>query len=82
MNYFSIAYSNFKRNVNTYRLYIMSMIFSVMVYYNFIELKYNPDFQKANMSNLYIDTMSKIVAYLLLAFIMFFIWFSSSFFLK
>lgn len=60
----------------------MSMIFSVMVYYNFIELKYNPDFQKANLSNLYIDAMSKVVAYLLLAFIIFFIWFSSSFFLK
>lgn len=60
----------------------MSMIFSVLVYYNFIALKYNPDFQRANESTFYIKSMSTVVSYLLLLFIIFFIWFASSFFLS
>lgn len=82
MNSFTIALGNFKRNVKVYGLYIMSMIFSVLVYYNFIALKYNPDFQRANSSTFYIKSMSSVVSYLLLLFVIFFIWFSSSFFLN
>lgn len=82
MNSFSIAFSNFKRNVKVYSLYIMSMIFSVLVYYNIVALKYNPDFQKANDTNLYIKGVSMSVTYLMLLLLLFFIWFSSSFFLK
>ncbi|MBU3202042.1 ABC transporter permease [Clostridium estertheticum] len=82
MNSFSIAFDNFKRNVKVYSLYIMSMIFSVIVFYNFVALKYNPDFQKANETNSYIKGTSIAVSYLLLLFIIFFIWFSSSFFLN
>ncbi|MBX4264340.1 FtsX-like permease family protein [Clostridium estertheticum] len=82
MNSFSIAFDNFKRNIKVYSLYIMSMIFSVIVFYNFVALKYNPDFQKANETNSYIKGTSIAVSYLLLLFIVFFIWFSSSFFLN
>lgn len=81
MNSFSIAFNNFKRNIKTYSLYLMSMIFSVLVYYNFVALKYNPDFQVANNSQ-WIKGASQAVSYLLLIFIIFFIWFSSKFFLK
>lgn len=82
MNSFSLAFGNFKRNVKTYGLYIVSMIFSVLVYYNFISLKYNPDFQKAKGAYEYINGVSDVVSYLLLLFLIFFIWFSSSFFLN
>ncbi|MGV8982189.1 FtsX-like permease family protein [Clostridium sp.] len=82
MNSFSIAFDNFKRNIKVYSLYIMSMIFSVIVFYNFVALKYNPDFQKANETSHYIKGTSIAVSYLLLLFIIFFIWFSSSFFLN
>ncbi|MEH6852115.1 ABC transporter permease [Bacillus pseudomycoides] len=82
MNSFSIAFSNFKRNIKVYGLYVMSMIFTVFVYYNFIALKYNPDFQRANESTSYIESMSTVVSKLLLLFIIFFIWFASSFFLS
>ncbi|MBU3217977.1 ABC transporter permease [Clostridium estertheticum] len=82
MNSFSIAFDNFKRNIKVYSLYIMSMIFSVIVFYNFVALKYNPDFQKANETSSYIKATSTAVSYLLLLFIIFFIWFSSSFFLN
>lgn len=82
MNSFSIAFDNFKRNIKVYSLYIMSMIFSVLVFYNFVALKYNPDFQNANETSNYIKGVSSSVSYLLLLFIIFFIWFSSSFFLN
>ncbi|MGH4122731.1 MAG: FtsX-like permease family protein [Clostridium sp.] len=82
MNSFGIAFDNFKRNIKVYSLYIMSMIFSVLVFYNFVALTYNPDFQKANETTHYIKGTSIAVSYLLLLFIIFFIWFSSSFFLN
>ncbi|OPJ58295.1 FtsX-like permease family protein [Clostridium oryzae] len=81
MNSFSIAFGNFKRNMRVYGLYIMSMIFSVLVYYNFVALRYNPDFMKFDGST-YIKGTSQVVTYLLLLFLIFFIWFSSSFFLS
>lgn len=82
MNSFSIAFNNFKRNIKVYSLYIMSMIFSVLVFYNFVELKYNPDFKKAREATHYINDTSAAVSFLLLLFIIFFIWFASSFFLS
>lgn len=82
MNSFNIAFDNFKRNIKVYGLYIMSMIFSVLVFYNFVALKYNPDFEKAVKGVDYAKGVSTAVSYLLLLFIIFFIWFSSSFFLN
>ena len=82
MNSLGIAFGNFKRNIKVYGLYIMSMIFSVLVYYNFVALKYNPDFERAKEFTQYIKGTSTVVAYLLLLFIIFFVWFSSSFFLN
>lgn len=82
MNSFRIAFDNYKRNIKVYALYIFSMVFSVLVFYNFVTLKYNPDFQKANESTYYIQGVSTAVSYLLLLFIIFFIWFASSFFLS
>lgn len=82
MNSFRIAFDNFKRNIKVYSLYIFSMVFSVLVFYNFAALQYNPDFQKANEATNYVNTVSTSVSYLLLLFIIFFIWFASSFFLN
>lgn len=82
MNSFSIAFDNFKRNIKVYGLYVMSMVFSVLVFYNFTALKYNPDFQKANEATHYIKDVSIAVSVLLFLFIVFFIWFASSFFLN
>ncbi|APM37655.1 FtsX-like permease family protein [Clostridium kluyveri] len=82
MNSLNMAFDNFRRNIKVYGLYVMSMIFSVLIYYNFIALKYNPDFEKAKEVTQYIKGTSTAVSYLLLLFIIFFVWFSSSFFLN
>ncbi|BAH05367.1 FtsX-like permease family protein [Clostridium kluyveri] len=82
MNSLNMAFDNFRRNIKVYGLYVMSMIFSVFIYYNFIALKYNPDFEKAKEVTQYIKGTSTAVSYILLLFIIFFVWFSSSFFLN
>jgi ABC-type transport system, involved in lipoprotein release, permease component len=82
MNSFNIACNNFKRNLRTYGLYLMAMIFSVVVYYNFVSLKYNPDFIEFQSGRDKVQGLAQGTAIILLVFLVFFIWFSSSFFMK
>lgn len=82
MNSFSIAYNNFKHNMRTYALHLMSMIFSVAIYYNFILFKYNPQILQLKGSMEVIQSTAASAAVLLLVFLIFFIWFSNSFFLN
>lgn len=82
MNCFSIAYNNFRHNVKVYALHIMAMIFSVSIYYNFIAIKYHPQIMSLKQA---MDTMRETTiaaSTLLLVFLIFFIWFSNSFFLN
>lgn len=82
MNSFSIAYNNFKHNMRTYALHLMSMIFSVAIYYNFISLKYNPQIMQLKGSMEVMRGTTTAAAVLLLVFLIFFIWFSNAFFLN
>ena len=82
MNAFSIAYNNLKHNIRTYALYLMAMVFSVAVYYNFIALKYNPEVLKASSASKYSEAAGNSTAFLLLLFLIFFTWYSNSFFLS
>ncbi|OAA88070.1 ABC transporter permease protein YxdM [Clostridium ljungdahlii DSM 13528] len=82
MNSFSIAYNNFKHNIKTYALNLMAMIFSVAVYYNFIALNDNPQIVQINEIMNIVRSASTSTAVLLLVFLVFFIWYSNSFFLK
>lgn len=82
MNLFSISYRNFKSNIKTYGLYLGAMIFSVVVYYNFVSLKYNPSVLQLQESSSKVTTAANSTALVLLIFLVFFIWFSSSFFLN
>jgi putative ABC transport system permease protein len=59
-----------------------AMVFSVMIYYNFAALKYNPDALKMNEASQYAEGSAQAAGFLLLIFLVFFIWFSSSFFLN
>lgn len=77
-----MAYGNVKRNLKNYTLYIVAMIFSVVVYYNFLSIRYNEQLLKVQSLNVYVKSLSKAVIILLLLFLIFFIWFSNSLFLK
>ncbi|ADK14511.1 putative transporter protein [Clostridium ljungdahlii DSM 13528] len=60
----------------------MAMIFSVAVYYNFIALNDNPQIVQINEIMNIVRSASTSTAVLLLVFLVFFIWYSNSFFLK
>lgn len=82
MNSFSLAFRNFKNNIKTYGLHLMAMIFSVVVYYDFVVMKHNPEVLKLETASKTVAGASKSTAFVLLVFLVFFIWYSSSFFLS
>ncbi|WP_077369607.1 FtsX-like permease family protein [Anaerosalibacter sp. Marseille-P3206] len=82
MNSFKIAIINFKRNIKTYGLYLMAMIFSVAAYYNFLSMRYNPQFLESKDVSIYIEGTSHIASMLMIMFLVFFIVYSSNFFLN
>lgn len=82
MNSFSIAFKMFKTNLRTYGFYLAVMVFSVAVYYDFMVLKYSPDFLKARDAIQTARIASSVTSFIMVVFLFFFIWYSSSFFLK
>ncbi|HEX2927447.1 MAG TPA: FtsX-like permease family protein [Ruminiclostridium sp.] len=82
MNSFSIAFKMFKTNLRSYGFYLAVMVFSVAVYYDFMVLKYSPDFLKARAAVQSAQIASSVTSFIMVVFLFFFIWYSSSFFLK
>ncbi|MBW4828277.1 MAG: FtsX-like permease family protein [Clostridiaceae bacterium] len=82
MNSFKIAIVNFKRNIKTYGLYVMAMIFSVATYYNFLSMRYNPQFLEHEEASGYIQSTAMSASVLMVIFLVFFIVYSTNFFLN
>ncbi|SHH38753.1 FtsX-like permease family protein [Sporanaerobacter acetigenes] len=82
MSSFKIAIMNFKRNIKTYSLYLMAMIFSVAAYYNFLSMRYNPQFLEFKEVSTYVEGTSYTASMLMIMFLIFFIAYSSNFFLS
>lgn len=86
MTLFNIAVKNIKRNFYNYFLYFVSMIFSIIIYYTFTSIQYNPEVLKAlTGTGLKVTAMSssfKASAIVIALFSAIFIWYSSSFFTR
>lgn len=82
MNSFKLTIINFKRNIKTYGMYLMAMIFSVATYYNFVSMRYNPQFLKTKDLTIYVQSSSLTASLLMILFLVFFIIYSSNFFLN
>lgn len=82
MNSFNIALKMFRTNLKTYGFYLAVMIFAVAVYYDFTVLKYAPEFLKAKDVMADARIASSVTSFITVIFLFFFIWYSSSFFLK
>lgn len=83
MSVFTIAYNNFKNNLRVYRMFFISMVFSVSVLSNFLILMYGEalDFLNSVNSN-YSKMMLQILTTILSIFLFFFIWYTSNIFLR
>ncbi|QDQ00514.1 FtsX-like permease family protein [Lysinibacillus fusiformis] len=82
MTLFSLARKNVQRNLSNYFLYIASMVFSIMIYFTFVTLKYNEDISSVTGMSQQIKGLMSASSVVLLFFIVIFIAYSNSFFMK
>lgn len=82
MTLFSIARKNIRKNFTNYFLYIASMIFSIVIYFTFVSLKYDDAIQASTDSSTKISSAFNGAAVVLMIFVAVFIWYSNSFFTK
>lgn len=82
MTLFSLARKNIQRNLSNYFLYIASMVFSIVIYFTFVTLKYNDDLSALKQSSQQIKGLMSASSVVLLFFIVIFIAYSNSFFMK
>ncbi|GGG10628.1 ABC transporter permease [Lysinibacillus alkalisoli] len=82
MMLFDLARKNLQRNFSSYFLYIASMVFSIVIYFTFVTLKYNDDIEKMTGTSQKISSIMSGSAVVLLFFIVVFIAYSNSFFMK
>ena len=81
MNYIKLSIMNLKQNIKNYGMYIFSMIFSIVVFYNFLTLMFSEQFIALQDLNI-ISTLAGICTFVLFIFFIFFISYSSSFFIE
>lgn len=82
MTLFSLARKNIQRNLSNYFLYIASMVFSIVIYFTFVTLKYNDDLSVLKQSSQQIKGLMSASSVVLLFFIVIFMAYSNSFFMK
>lgn len=82
MTLFDLALKNIRRNMKSYSLYIGSMVFSILIYFTFVTLKYSDEmFAEASGSSV-VSTLMDISSVMLIIFVAIFIAYSNSFFMK
>lgn len=82
MGLLTIAYKNLKKNFSFYSLYFVSVAFVLMVFFSFISFAMNDMIMEKISSDGRVETMSKTVAVFVMAFVVFYMSYSNSFFLK
>jgi len=82
MTLFSIARKNIKQNFTNYFLYFASMIFSIVIYFTFVSLKYDTTIQSASDGSPKISSVFSGASVVLMIFVAIFIWYSNSFFTR
>ncbi|WP_045516085.1 FtsX-like permease family protein [Neobacillus niacini] len=82
MTLFSIARKNIRQNFTNYFLYFASMIFSIVIYFTFVSLKYDETLQATSDASPKISSAFSGAAVVLMVFVAIFIWYSNSFFTR
>ena len=81
MNLIKLSFMNLKQNIKNYGMYIFSMIFSILVFYNFRTLRYSEQFNKLQDIKI-VSVVSAMCAMVLFLFFIYFISYSSKFFIE
>ncbi|WP_163102828.1 ABC transporter permease [Peribacillus alkalitolerans] len=82
MTLFSLARKNIRQNFTNYFLYFASMIFSIVIYFTFVSLKYDKTIQATTGSSQKINSAFSGAAVVLMIFVGIFIWYSNAFFTR
>ncbi|MCM3016918.1 ABC transporter permease [Priestia megaterium] len=82
MTVFDLVKKNMRQNISRYSLYFFSMIFSIIVYYVFATLQYDQSISKVIGEELRLQGIFNASNYVLLTFIVVFIWYTNSFFIR
>lgn len=82
MGLLTIAYKNLKRNFSFYSLYFASVAFVLMVFFSFISFSMNDVIMEKISSDGRVETMSRTVAVFVMAFVLFYMSYSNTFFMK
>ncbi len=81
MNLFKLSFMNLKQNLRNYSMYIFSMVFSIVVFYNFLSLMYSKQFMSIKSLNT-VAGIASMCSIILIMFFIFFISYSSNFFIE
>ena len=77
-----LAFNNFKKSFRNYFSMILSLSFTIMILYNFVNLTYTETFKAFGEKNKnYIDIIIQVVSVVLICFMFFFIWYATNVFL-
>ncbi|WP_435167628.1 FtsX-like permease family protein [Paenibacillus glycanilyticus] len=82
MSLFDLTIRNVKRNFRLYSIYLMSMIIGVIIQYTFSSLMYNKDIIDALQNRELFRTGVAIASVVIFLFIIFFILYANSFFMR
>lgn len=82
MTLFELAIKNIKHNIKSYGLYIGSTIFSIMIYFTFVTLKFNEEISALSEVSKRISGIMNASSFVLMFFVAIFIAYSNSFFMK
>ena len=82
MNMIRLAFMNFKNSFKSYLSLILSLAFTILVYFNFQNIVYSEVFAVLGQRNKdYIDMLIEIIAIVLGCFMFFFLWYATNVFL-
>lgn len=82
MNILRLAFLNFKNSFKNYLSLMLSLAFTILVFFNFLNLIYSDVFVQLGQRNKnYIDILLKVCLAVLLCFLFFFLWYATNVFL-
>ncbi|UYO03159.1 ABC transporter permease [Paenibacillus sp. PSB04] len=82
MTLFDVAKKNIQGNVKNYLIYLLSMIFSVMIYYIFVSLQYSQAIAEGLQSSESLRAVLSQASVILILFTAIFVWGSNAFFTR